>query len=133
MRASPSYLALFSALLASVLAACGGPPAESAPTRMPTPEREPTTVAEAQARIARAEEMLAGVAAPRAAQVESADSGSANRSVAADPCSERCRALTSMRSAVAALCRMTGDLDPRCDDARKTLTDNEARVGACGC
>lgn len=50
-----------------------------------------------------------------------------------DRCSSPCRALVSMRRAVAALCRMTGDADARCVDAKKTLSDSEGRVSPCSC
>jgi hypothetical protein len=44
-----------------------------------------------------------------------------------------CRALTSMRSAVTALCRMTGNEDARCVDAKRTLADSEGRISPCSC
>lgn len=50
-----------------------------------------------------------------------------------DRCTSPCRALVSMRRAVTALCRMTGDTDARCVDAKKTLTDSEGRVSPCSC
>ncbi|MBS2014531.1 MAG: hypothetical protein JST00_16715 [Deltaproteobacteria bacterium] len=50
-----------------------------------------------------------------------------------DRCTSPCRALVSMRRAVAALCRMTGDADNRCVDAKRTLADSEGRVSPCSC
>jgi len=50
-----------------------------------------------------------------------------------DRCTSPCRALVSMRRAVTALCRMTGDTDTRCVDAKKTLSDSEGRVSPCSC
>jgi hypothetical protein len=41
--------------------------------------------------------------------------------------------MSSMRRAVEAICRMAGDADARCTDARKTLKDSEAKVAGCGC
>jgi hypothetical protein len=38
-----------------------------------------------------------------------------------------------MRRAVAALCRMAGEADARCEDAKHTLSESEQRVAACGC
>jgi hypothetical protein len=38
-----------------------------------------------------------------------------------------------MRRAVAALCRMTGEEDARCEDAKKTLNESESRVARCHC
>lgn len=48
-------------------------------------------------------------------------------------CGSPCRALTSMRRAVTALCRMTGAEDARCLDAKHTLADSESRVAPCSC
>ena len=48
-------------------------------------------------------------------------------------CVTPCRAISSMRRSVTALCRLAGDEDARCVDARKTLTDSEGRVVSCGC
>jgi hypothetical protein len=50
-----------------------------------------------------------------------------------DRCGTPCRALVSMRRAVTALCRMTGNDDTRCVDARRTLTDSQARIAPCSC
>lgn len=50
-----------------------------------------------------------------------------------DRCTSPCRALVSMRRAVTALCRMTGDTDTRCVDAKKTLSESEGRVSPCSC
>jgi hypothetical protein len=47
-------------------------------------------------------------------------------------CASPCRALASMRRAVTALCRMTGDTDNRCLDAKRTLAESEGRV-SCSC
>lgn len=50
-----------------------------------------------------------------------------------DRCAGPCRALGSMRRAVAALCRMTGSDDTRCVDAKRTLADSERHVSPCAC
>jgi len=50
-----------------------------------------------------------------------------------DACALPCHAITSMRRAVDAICRMAGEKDARCVAARKTLSDDEARVAPCGC
>lgn len=52
---------------------------------------------------------------------------------AGSECVTRCRALASMRRAVAAICRMAGDDDSRCTDAKRVLQESEARVASCGC
>jgi hypothetical protein len=48
-------------------------------------------------------------------------------------CVMPCRAIASMRRSVAALCRLSGEDDPRCVNARKTLEEGERRVARCGC
>jgi hypothetical protein len=64
----------------------------------------------------------------------STSSQKAGRSLADDGrCASPCRALASMRRAVTALCRMTGDGDARCLDAKRTLLDSEGRVSPCSC
>jgi len=50
-----------------------------------------------------------------------------------DACATPCHAIASMRRAVDAICRMAGAQDARCVAARKTLSDDEARVAPCGC
>jgi hypothetical protein len=51
----------------------------------------------------------------------------------ASPCDTSCRAIASMRRAVAILCHLAGDLDARCTDARRILAESEQRVAACAC
>lgn len=135
------------------LAACGGaaeaPPRSPAKTSAPADEREPTSIEEAEEQIARARAELAvpgeaaGGAAPGSAQPAAEPSSDAARPSAAprtegalgsgDACASSCRALSSMRRAVSALCRMTGDEDARCADARRTLGESESRVATCHC
>ncbi|MBX3207639.1 MAG: hypothetical protein KF764_21495 [Labilithrix sp.] len=137
-------------LLATVAlaAACGG--AESAP-KSPAQENveapredklpEPRTIEEAQDQIARAEEDLgaskktsksAESTAPSAG-AEPQGGGAAREEKLTSTCESPCRALASMKRAVEALCRMTGDTDNRCVDARRTLDDNTTRVSTCKC
>jgi hypothetical protein len=145
---------------ATALAACGG--AEGAPAKAPagtagaepeSTQREPTSVAEAQDQIARAKSDLELTEKKKAeGDKDSATSpgGGATPSTSPaakpsvreespklsvqDSCGQSCKALSSMRRAVSALCRMTGDTDSRCADARKTLQDSESRVVAtCHC
>jgi hypothetical protein len=138
------------------LAACGGAgeakaPAKAAePASTTAPEREPTSIEEAQEQIARANADLSGdgkkadVDKDSAVRPPSPGAGStsstttapreeAGRSAPADSCSQSCRALSSMRRAVSALCRMTGEEDARCSDAKKTLQQSESRVARCHC
>ncbi len=127
------------------LGACGGA-AEKAPaspsTGSPPPAEvtapEPRTVREAQDQIAHAAREIADPERLPSARSEEP------RPTTAEPtredeatkkawCAMPCQAIRSMRRAVDALCRMTGHGDPACADAKKTLTENEARVAPCGC
>ena len=135
-------------------------PAKSAEPESAPREREPTTVAEAQELIARLNaDLSASESAKKASEVDKdsmqppapgsgSTSGTTNvkpttpggtvreestRNGPADSCSQSCRALSSMRRAVSALCRMTGDEDARCSDAKKTLEQSESRVARCHC
>ncbi len=146
-----SSLFVVSGAAALVLGACGGAaeaPAKSPAATTPADEREPASIAEAQDRIERARAELSGDVAADAVKKSEADkdtrpaaeapqSSSAVREEraagAADACASSCRALSSMRRAVSALCRMTGDEDARCSDARKTLGESESRVARCHC
>jgi hypothetical protein len=147
--------------LAVVLVACGGapeaaksPPAAS-PATAPGASRDeeradkseaaaaPRTIAEAQDQIARARAALDS-GAPGSSSGETSSSRPSTTSPSppeprrpadapADPCLSSCRALDSMRRAVEALCRMTGDGDDRCVDAKKTLSDSTSRLSTCRC
>lgn len=126
-----------------------GAPADSAP------EPEPKTIAEAQDQIDRLRADLSTDLKKSEADKDTArtapGSGASTSSTASKPatspavreeaakaeshdrCASSCRAITSMRRAVTALCRMTGDEDSRCSDARKTLSESESRVAQCHC
>ena len=107
---------------------------------------EPTTVDEARAQIARAEAELRGglEGAKKAESTGTEERPKAEPRSPAPPhedksltdapsCRTPCQALRSMRRAVDALCRMTGDADERCLEARKTLATSEVRAATCGC
>lgn len=49
------------------------------------------------------------------------------------PCELACRALASMKRAADAVCRLAGETDPRCTDARRRVSESETRVAACSC
>lgn len=51
----------------------------------------------------------------------------------ASACSRVCRALGSMRRSVDAICRLAGDSDARCKDARGVLDKSGRRVEGAGC
>jgi hypothetical protein len=71
-------------------------------------------------------------AAPQAS-VQSAAPLESEQGARTDSCATPCRAIASMRRAVDAICRMAGAQDAGCAKARKTLSDDEARVAPCGC
>jgi hypothetical protein len=48
-------------------------------------------------------------------------------------CVTPCKAIASMRRSVDALCRLAGETDARCVDARGTLQRSEQKVARCGC
>ena len=149
----------FPGALAVCLAACGAGAGAKAPTSLEA-DAEPTTIEEAQSQISRARATLAapheeaqpstpGRATPAGGDVsrqaepspppaESSTTESPPRPAKTAPsldgtsCSSPCRALASMRRAVSALCRMTGDTDGRCLDAKRTLAESAVRI-ACSC
>jgi hypothetical protein len=90
--------------------------------------REPATIEEAQAELERARAQLPGWAGP-------ATPSGPHRQLETEPdrCGHACGAVTSMRHAVEAICRMAGESDARCTDGRRTLKDSEAKVATCGC
>ena len=71
--------------------------------------------------------------APPPAADSSKASGTSDTGGGGDRCASPCRALASMRRAVTALCRMTGNDDMRCTDAKRTLIDSEGRIAPCSC
>jgi len=151
---SAARFAVSLTLTGALASACGGAahepaaPALKAPGVAQEPETDPVTVEEAQAAIARAAAELGG-RAPSADVERSAGTADAHtpkkstpatESAPAPPlsptetrCASPCRALGSMRRAVAALCRMTSAEDARCIDAQRTLKESEVRAVPCTC
>jgi hypothetical protein len=144
--------ALGGAGLVILLAACGGGAAIAPETKAPASaapdaaDAAPTTIASAQAQIARSRAELqergdlpadtglpkAQSAPGRAPSVPTSEDRPAVK-IEDGRCAPSCRALASMRSAVRALCRLTGTSDDRCIDAQHTLTESERRVFPCPC
>jgi hypothetical protein len=135
----------------AVLIGCGG---DAAPApKSPAPDREesastaaePKTVQEAQDQIAQAVAELNGTASagdsaksttpgtPPQAEPTVPGQTKKNADAAPDACATPCRALASMKRAVEALCRMTGEGDDKCVDARKTLATNVGKTSSCKC
>jgi hypothetical protein len=140
-----TWLVLLAATLAT---ACGGAAAESsgkAPASATQPfEPEPSTIDEAQRAIDRARAQLepapseAAPATPSSTGTAPPTGGSAGAPTSSEEagggaCADACRALGSMKRAVEALCRMTGEGEPRCVAARRTLSDSVTRVARCSC
>ena len=115
--------------------------------------REPASIEEAQAQLERARAQLAGgtpatpdtratgvtvQTTPGAGATTESTGGPTPPSAAPGRdaqgrCGNACGAMTSMRHAVDAICRMAGDTDARCTDARRTLKDSETKITGCGC
>jgi hypothetical protein len=127
-------------------AACGGADSESAPrtpsSAPPLYAAPPRTIEEAQEQIARARADL-DVSGAAAAKTGTSDMSREPKAPGERPdaqsdrgenaCRSPCQALDSMRRAVDALCRMTGEEDSRCGDAKRTLTDSTSRLSHCNC
>jgi hypothetical protein len=135
-------------------AACGGG-ADMAPPRGPERvggEKEPESIEEAQEQIRIASAELAASPSPKAddgrkpeppsepgpttgttTQQRPSATPESRATPPVNACAGPCRALASMRRAVTALCRMTGDTDDRCAAAQRTLKDSEAKVASCHC
>ena len=90
------------------------------PARPPSTERHPAPAAP-----------TSPGAGPTSVSADRASDSST--SSASNECVTPCRAIASMRRSVAALCRIAGDDDPRCVNARRTLDEGERRVARCGC
>lgn len=107
--------------LASESGATGTPSSADAPadsSSAPAPEGAPAPVSPAPA---------------RPSQQRAPETPSKAALAGDDRCASPCRAIASMRRAVTALCRMTGDDDTRCVEAKVTLTDSEKRIHKCSC
>jgi hypothetical protein len=74
-------------------------------------------------------------AAPTQAEAaaEASKSAEEQESNVGSVCDTACHAIASMRRAVGAICRLAGPQDEKCTQAKKTLSDEEARVAGCGC
>ena len=139
------------ALFAAGAWGCAASPAaapSAAEPAMTRELREPATIEEAQAQLERARAELPGAhsvgpptpttptqsgAGAAAESTTRADVSGSTQKAAESRCGNACGAMSSMRRAVDAICRMAGDADARCTDARKTLKDSEAKVAGCGC
>lgn len=116
-------------------------PAAAEPPARKLESREPATIEEAQAQLEQARAQLTGASVGRSTPDTSATTesttggaGAATQSGGGPPaCGNACGAMVSMRHAVDAICRMAGDSDARCTDARRTLKDSETKVAGCGC
>jgi hypothetical protein len=129
MRLAPLVAAVFLVAYGGAAMSPASPSPAPAKNAAPTTlEREPSTIDEATQQLAQARAVLepehdeqAGGQPPHALDSASSE------------CEGACRAIASMRRAVDALCRLAGDTDDRCTDARATLSRCETRVAKCGC
>ncbi len=140
------------ALLLLLVACATGCAAEKAAAPAPVvtaAPAEPSTLDEAQQQLARAHAQLAGApsdalhadtsggpgggggAVPEATTRSSAEP--LEQDARKSPCAVACSAIASMRRAVDAICRMAGEGDARCVEARRTLADDDAKVARCSC
>lgn len=160
--ASPSFggRALVVVLVSVPLVSLVGCGASSKGAASPYTAPEPKTMDEAESQLAAAERDLGGGAPSSATPAEAAPAGGATQSdqpkmatppepresvhaeasgsssgseEAPSPCETPCRAIASMRNAVRAICRIAGDADPKCTDAKGRLSASEARISSCGC
>ena len=150
----PTLLFTTVAVALALVACGGGGGADAAPAKTPAQQpyestdgdtaSEPRTIEEAQDRIARARAALEArddsrvtsedaLRAERPEPPAQPQGGASPRQERENACGSPCRALASMRRAVDALCRMTGDADERCIDARRTLGESTSRVASCRC
>lgn len=145
--------ALGLAALAAVLAACGAPEKSGPSPETPSQHQRPQATATVEAEPASIDEALARIRTAKAdleAPLLPSDKPASTSTPAAPPgpprpgqptsqpsppatCATPCRAIESMRRAVTALCRMTGEEDARCKDAKQTLVTSEERVRGCAC
>lgn len=139
----------FALAFSSLAMGCGAaamPAAEPSSDRFAPgvpPESPPRSAEEAQQRIDRARSEIDGskAAVSPASKTPTTDVAPSMQPVpespsaagAVAPCSTPCRALGSMRRAVESLCELTGSADTRCVNAKKTLTESQAKVGPCSC
>lgn len=93
---------------------------------------EPRTVEEAQRQIDRAVADLDG--ASKESKPGKAPASEPNGGAKADDAGKNpCNALASMRRAVEALCRLTGETNNKCVEARKTLATNATKTATFKC
>jgi hypothetical protein len=107
----------------------------------------PSTIEEAEAELSRARTSLEGPPASQPVPSQAPQGGVVQPSPPPPPmapaprvearetstCETPCRAIASMRRAVSTICRLAGEEDARCTNAREVLKSNEKRVASCGC
>lgn len=121
--------------LAFGLLACGGAAREPSTVASAEARREPTTAEEAEVQVKDALAQLEPTAAPAMAPTPEpqpkaqAQSEATNETrYAAKEESVECRAFRSLERATDALCRLAGDKDQRCVDARSAVDRNRTRA-----
>lgn len=125
-------------MCALALVACGGgmvsgyksEDKDAAPATLEEAQRQ---LEAARAELAERETVVLGgqnaATRPAAVQPESSDGARGPE----DDCARLCRAFASMQRAQAAICRLAGEADARCADAKKSVAESATRVAHCGC
>jgi hypothetical protein len=147
IRARAALVLLVACAFGCAANKAGAPAAPDTVTRAVT--AEPATIEEAQAQLDTAHAQLGGAASDRLQAAPSGGPGSgggapepttqsstsehAEPDARKNPCAVACSAIASMKRAVDAICRMAGDGDARCAEARKTLAADGAKVARCQC
>lgn len=125
----------------ALFAACGGGApgaggAKEPDVRTVDQDGTPDTVEKAKAQLERARAQLETAGAHVESQPTVANGGSQPKPTppqVENECSRLCRAFDSMRRAQDAICRLAGEEDPQCADAKKVVADSAQRVAKCGC
>jgi len=123
-----------------LFAACGGGSAPTGgakePERSVDQDGTPATVDEAKAQLERSRAQLESAGSRVESQPTVSNGGSQPKPAppqVENECARICRAFDSMRRAQDAICRLAGEDDPQCADAKKVVADSAQRVARCGC
>jgi len=89
---------------------------------------EPKTIAEAETRLADAEDEI-----QQLLHVNKGGAAASPLSTGDGRCEQACKAFASLKRAADAVCRLAGDSHERCTRARSVVKKNEGRVQPCSC
>ncbi len=134
-----SALAVLLAIVTLGAVACGGAEPTAASPKSPSkeaPGEEPRTAEEAQDQIDAARAIIdqsVRTEGPVSADAAKSDQPTVKAEQVEAVCAGRCKALASMKRAVDALCRMTGESEARCVSAKRTYDASSTRIADCSC